>query len=56
MAALSTGKKQEIVKEGKLDAQEKVLYKKMVKDIKRNTKSSRIFLKNFARWWAVHLF
>ena len=30
------GKKQEIVKEGKLDAQEKVLYKTMVNDIKKN--------------------
>ena len=50
------GKKQEIVKEGKLDAQEKVLYKKMVRDIKKNTSSFRISLKRFMRWWAIHLF
>ena len=50
------GKKQEIVKEGKLDAQEKVLYKTMVKDIKRNTSPSRIRLVKFMRWWALHLF
>ncbi len=50
------GKKQEIVKEGKLDAQEKLLYKKMVKDIKRNTNSVRISIKRLIRWWAVHLF
>ncbi|MCL4389359.1 AAA family ATPase [Candidatus Marsarchaeota archaeon] len=50
------GKKQEIVKEGKLDAQEKVLYKKMIKDIKKNTNSSRIFMKKMARWWATHVF
>ena len=50
------GKKQEIVKEGKLDAQEKVLYKAMVKDIKKNTSPTRIRIKKFMRWWAVHLF
>jgi len=50
------GKKQEIVKEGKLDAQEKVLYKSMVKDIKKNTSPSRIRLKRFMRSWALHFF
>jgi hypothetical protein len=50
------GKKQEIVKEGKLDAQEKVLYKAMVKDIKKNTSPTRIRIKKFMRWWAIHLF
>ena len=50
------GKKQEIVKEGKLDAQEKVLYKAMVNDIKRNTNSVRRIMKKFIRWWAIHLF
>ncbi len=50
------GKKQEIIKEGKLDAQEKVLYKKMVKDIKRNTGGFRIRIRKIMRWWAVHLF
>ncbi len=50
------GKRQETVKEGKLDAQEKVLYKVMVKDIKKNTSPTRIKMKNFTRWWAVHFF
>ncbi|MGC8647379.1 MAG: AAA family ATPase [Candidatus Micrarchaeia archaeon] len=50
------GKKQEIVKEGKLDAQEKVLYKAMIKDIKKNTTGWRIALKKLTRWWALHVF
>jgi len=50
------GKKQEIVKEGKLDAQEKVLYKTMVNDIKRNTSSLKRGMKKIIRWWAIHLF
>jgi SpoVK/Ycf46/Vps4 family AAA+-type ATPase len=50
------GKKQEIVKEGKLDSQEKVLYKTMVKDIKKNTSGWRIFVKKAIRWFAIHFF
>jgi transitional endoplasmic reticulum ATPase len=50
------GKKQEIVKEGKLDAEEKLLYKKMIKDIKANTGEFPILMKRFARWWALHIF
>ncbi|MGC8648997.1 MAG: AAA family ATPase [Candidatus Micrarchaeia archaeon] len=50
------GKKQEIVKEGKLDAEEKVQYKKMVKDIKKNTSAFNIFIKKLMRWWALHIF
>ena len=50
------GKKQEIIKEGKLDAQEKVIYKKMVKDIKRNTSDLKIRLKRLTRWWALNVF
>ncbi len=50
------GKKQEIVKEGKLDAQEKILYKKMVKDIKKNTSNFHIRIKKMTRWWALHVF
>ncbi|MCL5434245.1 MAG: AAA family ATPase [Candidatus Marsarchaeota archaeon] len=49
------GKKQEIVKEGKLDAQEKILYKAMVKDIKKNTSPTKIRIKRFMRWWALHI-
>ncbi|MDE1857328.1 MAG: AAA family ATPase [Candidatus Micrarchaeota archaeon] len=50
------GKKQEIVKEGKLDAQEKVLYKVMVKDIKKNTSPMKTRVKKFIRWWALNVF
>ena len=50
------GKKQEIVKEGKLDPQEKILYKTMINDIKKNTNSTRILIKRFVRWWARHIF
>ncbi len=50
------GKKQEIVKEGKLDAQEKVIYKTMVKDIKKNTSSTTISLKKALRWFAINIF
>ena len=50
------GKKQEIVKEGKLDPQEKVLYKAMINDIKKNTAAWRIQIKKIMRWWALNLF
>jgi transitional endoplasmic reticulum ATPase len=49
------GKKQEIVKEGKLDAEEKIIYKAMVKDIKKNTSAMRITWKKFVRWWATYI-
>jgi uncharacterized membrane-anchored protein len=50
------GKKQEIVKEGKLDAEEKLIYKAMVKDIKKNTSGFRIAIKKLTRWWATYAF
>jgi SpoVK/Ycf46/Vps4 family AAA+-type ATPase len=50
------GKKQEIVKEGKLDAQEKVLYKSMVADIKKNTNTFNISIKKFMKWFAINVF
>ncbi|MGI0100272.1 MAG: AAA family ATPase [Candidatus Micrarchaeaceae archaeon] len=50
------GKKQEIIKEGKLDPQEKILYKTMVNDIKANTNNMKISIKKFIRWWALNLF
>lgn len=50
------GKKQEIVKEGKLDAQEKILYKTMVNDIKKNTRGLNISIKRLIRWWGLHFF
>ncbi len=49
------GKKQEIVREGKLDSQEKIIYKKMVRDIKKNTNASGMRVKKFMRWWAIHI-
>ena len=50
------GKKQTTVKEGKLDAQEKILYKTMIKDIKKNTGGFHIFVKRFMRGFAIHFF
>jgi ATP-dependent 26S proteasome regulatory subunit/intein/homing endonuclease len=50
------GKKQVVIKEGKLDPQEKILYKAMVNDIKKNTNSAQIRFKGFIRWWALNLF
>ena len=50
------GKKEETVKEGKLDPQEKILYKTMIGDIKKNTTPWRISLRKFIRWWALNLF
>ena len=50
------GKKQETIKEGKLDPQEKILYKAMINDIKKNTNSIRIGIRKFIRWWALNLF
>ncbi len=50
------GKKQEIVKEGKLDPQEKILYKAMVRDIKRNTNGTLMTFRKLMRWWAVNIF
>jgi hypothetical protein len=50
------GKKQEVVKEGKLDPQEKILYKTMINDIKKNTSGWRIRIKKLIRWWALNLF
>jgi SpoVK/Ycf46/Vps4 family AAA+-type ATPase len=50
------GKKQVVVKEGKLDPQEKILYKAMINDIKRNTNPWLIRMKKFIRWLALNLF
>ncbi len=50
------GKKQVTEKEGKLDAQEKVIYKTMIRDIKKNTSSINITIKRIMRFIAVRLF
>lgn len=50
------GKKTEIIKEGKLSAEEKVTYKKMIKEVKRNTNPFFGFVKKFMRFVALYLF
>ena len=50
------GKKETTVKEGKLDPQEKILYKAMINDIKKNTTPWRITFRKFLRWWALNFF
>ncbi len=49
------GKKQEIVKEGKLTAEEKTRYKDMIKDVKRNVNPFWKFVKKFMRSFALYL-
>lgn len=50
------GKKQETIKEGKLNSEEKILYKTMIKDIKQNTNSFMLIIKKFMRIFALYLF
>ena len=50
------GKKQEIVKEGKLTPEEKARYKPMVKDIKKNIPPMRMFIKRLMRVFATYFF
>jgi hypothetical protein len=50
------GKKQEIVKEGKLNAEEKILYKTMINDIKKNTNPLILLIKQFMRIFALYVF
>ncbi|MEM0074688.1 MAG: AAA family ATPase [Candidatus Micrarchaeaceae archaeon] len=50
------GKKTEIVKEGKLTPEEKVQYKLLVKDVKKNSGSWHKFIVKFSRFVALHLF
>ncbi len=49
------GKKQTVVKEGKLTAEEKTRYKPMIKDVKRNTNSLYIRVKKIVRWTALNV-
>ncbi|MDE1827855.1 MAG: AAA family ATPase [Candidatus Micrarchaeota archaeon] len=49
------GKKQEIVKEGKLSPEEKSRYKPLVKDVKRNSSKMMLFLKKFMRTFALYV-
>jgi ATP-dependent 26S proteasome regulatory subunit/intein/homing endonuclease len=50
------GKKQEIVKEGKLSAEEKARYKDLIKDVKKNSNAFQKGLKKVMRFWAVYIF
>lgn len=50
------GEKTEIIKEGKLTAEEKHRYKPMVKDIKWNLNPVIIGFKKIVRFWAMYLF
>lgn len=50
------GKKQEVVKEGKLSAEEKAKYKDLVKDVKKNSNSFQKSMKKFMRLFAIYLF
>jgi len=50
------GKKQETIKEGKLNSEEKILYKTMIKDIKQNTNAFMLMIKKFMRIFALYLF
>ncbi|MGC9037750.1 MAG: AAA family ATPase [Candidatus Micrarchaeia archaeon] len=50
------GKKTEIVKEGKLSPEEKVQYKDLVKDVKKNSSSWHRFIVKLVRFIALYLF
>jgi SpoVK/Ycf46/Vps4 family AAA+-type ATPase len=50
------GKKQEIVKEGKLSAEEKAKYKDLIKDVKKNSGAMQKNLKKFMRIFAMYVY
>ena len=50
------GKKTEIVKEGKLSPEEKVQYKDLVKDVKKNSSSLHRFVVKLVRFFALYFF
>lgn len=50
------GKKQEVIKEGRLSPEEKQRYKPMIKDIKKNLNPVNAFVRKLMRFWAVYLF
>ncbi len=50
------GKKQEIVKEGKLSPEEKARYKPLIKDVKRNSSKLYMTIKKFVRRFAIYVF
>ena len=50
------GKKQTIVKEGKLSPEEKARYKPLIKDVKRNSNPVFTSVKKAIRWVSLYLF
>ncbi|BCS90550.1 MAG: VCP-like ATPase [Candidatus Micrarchaeota archaeon] len=50
------GKKQQVVKEGKLDPEERILYKALISDIKKNTSKLYKLYRWLTRFIAVYLF
>ncbi len=50
------GKKTEVVKEGKLSPEEKIKYKELIKDVKKNSSSWHRFLVKLVRFVALYLF
>lgn len=50
------GKRQEIVKEGKLTPEEKARYKPLVKDVKRNANIVYVYLKKAFRGFSLYVF
>ena len=50
------GKKQEIVKEGKLSPEEKARYKPLIKDVKKNSAKWYLVIKKIIRKMAIYLF
>ncbi len=50
------GKKQTIVKEGKLSPEEKAKYKPLIKDVKKNSNKAYLFFKKIVRWISIYLF
>ncbi|MGI0141270.1 MAG: AAA family ATPase [Candidatus Micrarchaeales archaeon] len=49
------GKKQTIVKEGKLSPEEKTRYKALVKDVKKNSSPYMKSITKFLRWFSLHI-
>ncbi len=50
------GKKTEVVKEGKLNAEEKAKYRPFVKDVKKNSSSWNRTIKKLIRGFALYIF
>lgn len=49
------GKKQVVVKEGKLTPEEKQRYKALIKDVKRNSSPFYVYIKKAVRWFSINI-